>query len=330
MDKASFLDMVEYLKGKQVFIQTHNFPDPDAIGAGFGLAGILQHYGITPLLCYVGQIDRVNTRKMTELCRIGIYSESDLPVEMKEEDPIICVDSQKGGGNIRDLAGNEIAAIDHHPLISGEGYRYLDVRKAGSCATLIAEYYRELGLTPDRLTATAMLYGLKMDTMHFTRGVTPEDIDIFAYLFPLADQEILTELCSNNMEFDDLKAYGSAIETIQVYEKVGFAGIDFPCPDAQIAVVADFILSLDEVDVAVLYASRSDGIKFSVRSETPEVDAGKLVAAALSGIGSGGGHAFMAGGLIPADKVEMLGDYPNDKIRDRFLQVLKERNKIQE
>ncbi len=326
MDKKAFLDMVDYLKGKHVFVQTHNFPDPDAIGAGFGLVGLLKHYGVSAVLCYVGQIDRVNTKKMTELCRITIYPENELPEEMKEEDPVICVDSQKGGGNIRDLPGDEIACIDHHPLIEGENYRYLDVRKVGSCSTLIAEYYSELSIEPDELTATALLYGLKMDTMHFTRGVTAEDIEMFSYLFPYASENILTELSGNNMEFKDLRAYGSAIENIFVYDRIGFAGIPFACPDAQIAVVADFILSLEEVDVAVLYASRPDGIKFSVRSETVAVDAGKLIAGALSGIGSGGGHSFMAGGLIPRENLEGLGELKDQAIRERFLNWLKMKN----
>ena len=35
-----------------------------------------------------------------------------------------------------------------------------------------------------------------------------------------------------------------------------------------------FILSLDVVDVAVVYSINSDGIKFSVRSERADVDAG--------------------------------------------------------
>lgn len=323
MDKKRFMDMVEYLKGKRVYVQTHNFPDPDAIGAGFGLVGILKHFGVSSTLCYVGQIDRVNTRKMMELCKIQIYSENELPVKMQEEDPVICIDSQKGGGNIRDLPGDEIACIDHHPLIEGEEYRYLDVRKTGSCATLIAEYYSELSIEPDELTATALLYGLKMDTMHFTRGVTPEDIEMFAYLFPYASDRILTELSGNNMEFKDLRAYGSAIENIYVYDKIGFAGIPFACPDAQIAVVADFILSLEEVDVAVLYATRPDGIKFSVRSETVTVDAGKLIAGALAGLGSGGGHSFMAGGLIPQENVGSLGGLKDQAIRERFLTWLK-------
>lgn len=327
MNKKEFMDMLEYLRGKQVFVQTHNFPDPDAIGAGFGLVKLLEHFGVPSTLCYVGQIDRVNTRKMTELCQIEIYPEDKLPKEMKEEDPIICIDSQKGGGNIRDLPGDEIACIDHHPLVHGDGYRYMDVRTVGSCSTLIAEYFMELNVTPDEFTATALLYGLKMDTLHFTRGVTKEDIDIFAYLFPYVSDQILTELSGNNMEFKDLRAYGSAIENIIVYKKIGFAGIPFSCPDAQIAVVADFILALEEVDVAVLYADRPDGIKFSVRSEVVSVDAGKLIAGALSGIGSGGGHSFMAGGFIPKEHIKKLGEHKDQAIRERFMQQLKKEKK---
>ena len=328
MDKQKFLEMIEYLKGRKIYIQTHNFPDPDAIGSAYGLAGIFRHYGIESTLCYVGQIDRVNTKKMTELCHIQILSEEEIVETMKTEDPIICVDSQKGGGNIKDLPGDEIACIDHHPLIEGEGYRYLDVRKAGSCATLISEYYQELGITPETTVATAMLYGLKMDTMHFTRGVTEADIRMFSFLFPLASEEILTELTSNTMEFQDLRAYGSAIENIFVYDRVGFAGIPFSCQDAQIAIVSDFILSLEDVDVSVIYASRKDGIKFSVRSETPVVDAGKLAAAALGGIGSGGGHSYMAGGIIFRQNVESLGLDPDTAIRELFFNVLKNQDEL--
>ncbi len=319
MEKEKFMGMVEYLRGKNVFVQTHNFPDPDAIGAGAGLVGLLKHFGIDSTLCYVGQIDRVNTKKMTELCKISLYPEEKLPVEMKSEDPIICVDSQKGGGNILDLPGDEIACIDHHPLVGGEDYIYLDVRQVGSCSTIIAGYYSELGIQPDELTATAMLYGLKMDTMHFTRGVTPYDIDMYAFLYPYASNEILTDLSINSIELDDLKAYGSAIENIYVYDKIGFVGIPFACPDAQIAIIADFILALEEVDVAVIYATRTDGIKFSVRSEIKSVDAGKLVVKAISDIGFGGGHAFMAGGFIPEKNVEQLGERIDEEIRGRFL-----------
>ena len=89
-----------------------------------------------------------------------------------------------------------------------------------------------------------------------------------------------------------------------------------------IAMVADFILSLIEVEIAVIYCEREDGFKFSVRSEKSGIDAGKITAKALEGIGNGGGHPTMAGGRIPAENVHMLGDYKNNVIIERFIKAL--------
>ena len=109
---------------------------------------------------------------------------------------------------------------------------------------------------------------------------------------------------------------------IEVYDKVGISNVPFPCPDALIAILSDFILTLQEVEVAVVFSKREDGIKFSVRSEDPAVHAGHLVRDALHGYGDGGGHAEMAGGMIQKEKECLLGRYPKDTIRDSFLRVL--------
>ena len=89
-----------------------------------------------------------------------------------------------------------------------------------------------------------------------------------------------------------------------------------------VAIVADFILSLIEVEVSVVYCERPDGLKFSVRSERRDVDAGALAAQALEGIGDGGGHAYMAGGKIPAHDVSKLGKFRNNIITERFIKAL--------
>lgn len=121
----------------------------------------------------------------------------------------------------------------------------------------------------------------------------------------------------------DLKAYGAAIESIELYDKVGFSCIPFSCPDALIAILSDFILALIEVEVAVVFSFREDGVKLSVRSEDPEIHAGKLLHDALKSVGNGGGHASMGGGLIQKDRLPELGRYPKDAIRNMFLDVLK-------
>ena len=63
------------------------------------------------------------------------------------------------------------------------------------------------------------------------------------------------------------------------------------------------------------------------KPEIPDLKAGDLVHLALEGIGDGGGHAMMAGGVIFPDKLIELGDKADAVIRRRFLKALKETRK---
>ena len=314
--------LAELCRNKEVYIQTHNFPDPDAIASAFALQKLLRLYDIPATLCYAGRIDKLSTAKMLSLFHIEMHPYDTLRAHMQESDYIICVDSQKNAGNLTDFIGQEVAVIDHHPTFVQADYRYADLRITGACASIVAEYFAEAGLTPDRDTATALLYGIKMDTLQFSRGVTPLDIAMFAFLHPRIDQEKIRNMECNNLEFNDLRAYGAAIEHIKVYGTVGFSHIPFACPDGLIATISDFILSLEEVQVSIIFSRRADGIKFSIRSEIAEVHAGNLVHKALTGLGSGGGHAAMAGGLIPPEKVAFLGEDPENRIIQLFLETL--------
>ncbi|MBO4846000.1 MAG: DHH family phosphoesterase [Lachnospiraceae bacterium] len=319
----TFSKLIDFLKGKKVYVQTHNYPDPDAIGSGFGFQKLLEHFGIDATLCYYGKIDRVNTRKMIEMLDIDIVSKDDIEDHMMEHDPIVCIDSQKYGGNIIDLKGDEVACIDHHPTVEIIDYYYKDIRMVGSCATIIAGYYEQMNIRPSVNVATALLYGLQMDTNGFTRGVTDADIHAFGFLHPFIDQKILSSLEQNLMEFKDLQAYGAAISNIQIFDNIGFAFIPFSCQDALIAITCDFILSLEEVYVAIVYSKRDTGYKFSVRSEenVSDIDCGVMVSEALIDIGTGGGHSFMAGGFVPIENINKLGNNPDEALIQKFMQV---------
>ncbi len=322
--QSGIIDLITICRGHRVFIQTHNIPDPDAIGSAFGLQQLMKHFLIDATICYDGDLDEFSASKMLDVLGIEMFPDQDLVGQMQECDYIICVDSQKNAGNITDLVGNEIAAIDHHPTTSNNvvSYFYKDVRIVGACSSIIAEYYRDLDLLPSPNVATALLYGIKTDTLQFSRGVKDEDIAAFAFLNPLVDEEKLAHLEMNHIDFSDLQSYGAAIKNIQVFEYLGISYIPFPCPDAMVSIVADFILSLVEVDVAVIYCVRPNGMKFSVRSERSSVNAGLLVAKALDNIGRGGGHATMAGGIVSAAGMEKLGHYPYNAITERFIRAL--------
>lgn len=314
--------LVELLKGHKTYIQTHNFPDPDAIASAFGLQCFLRQHGVPTEICYDGRVEKLSTKKMFSVFGIEVLSADEIG-DMTEEDYIVTVDSQKYNANLTDFIGDEVACIDHHPTYQECTYAYRDVRIVGACSTIIAEYFQstDTPITPE--AASALIYGIKMDTADFLRGVTELDTDMFAWLYHHANQELVQEMYKNVMEVADLKAYGAAIDNIHVYDGVGFALIPFDCPDALVAIISDFILSLDVVDVSVIYAIRPDGIKFSVRSEIAEVDAGILVREALKGIGSGGGHKEMAGGFIPKEAAVLLGADRDYQIESRFLNQVK-------
>lgn len=314
-------DFIKSLENSHVYIQTHNFPDPDALGSAYGLSRLLEHFHIASTLCYDGKIDSLSTKRILEIFEIQIQPKANLR-QMTEDSQIILVDSQKDAGNVTDLVGMEIACIDHHPTVVEMEYQYKDVQMVGACSTIIAQYFKALDLTPDCYTATALLYGIKMDTNQFTRGVTAQDIEMYGYLNPLADDGMLRSVSSNNMEFADLSAFDSVFHTIRVFDNVGIAHIPFSCPDAVIAMVSDFILALNEVDFTVVYAKRDTGWKFSVRSEIDEMDAGEIIHEALLGYGSGGGHSCMAGGMIPLDAIPSLGLHPDARIRDLILSTI--------
>ena len=52
------------------------------------------------------------------------------------------------------------------------------------------------------------------------------------------------------------------------------------------------------------------------------LDAGKIVAEALKGIGNGGGHASMAGGFVPCTGSDMDVKLLEAQMKERFLNVI--------
>lgn len=316
-----WLKLVNLLKGHKVYLQTHNFPDPDALASAFGMQVFLRAHGVESTICYAGEVETNSTKKMMDVFHIEAY-EIDEITDMATEDYIVTIDGQKYNSNLTDFPGNEVACIDHHPTMIPCAYEYSDLRICGACASIVTNYFKESQTTLDTNTATALLYGIKMDTDSFNRGVTDFDIEMFSYLHKLADNQTIISLSHNNYEIQDLYAYGEAIRNIKIYDNVGFASISFDCPDALVAMISDFILGLDIVQFAVVYAARNGGYKFSVRNETKHYHAGTVTAKALKEIGDGGGHFAMAGGVVFPDKTYLLGDNHHFEIQQLFMNVL--------
>ena len=314
-------ELLKQINRKHVYIQTHNFPDPDAIASALGIQELLKHNGISSTICYKGKIDRYSTDKLRELMEIELLNVEDLSTILTDEDEVILVDAQKGNSNIVDITGDEIICIDHHPENEKFPYRFKDIRpEVGACATIVAQYFFENNIPMDRRIATTLTYGVRIDTNNLSRGVSKLDIEMLYRMFDECDYEVIHMLENSNLCFDDLMAYSSAISSIEVYDDISLCNTGKDCP--VIANIPDFMLALKEVSFSVVYSRKSDGIKLSVRSEKSMLDAGKIVAEALKGIGNGGGHASMAGGFVPCTGSDMDVKLLEAQMKERFLNVI--------
>ena len=316
-------ELLREIHKEHVYIQTHNFPDPDAIASAYAMQNLLQARGISSTICYKGKIDRYSTEKLQELLRLEFLHIEDLESRLTDEDEVILVDAQKGNSNIINMTGDEIICIDHHPKNDKYLYRFSDIRpEVGACATIMAQYFFENDVPMSRSVATALTYAIRIDTNNLSRGVSKLDFEMAYRMYDLCDYDTIHMLENSNLCFEDLVAYSKAIASIEVYDNISFADAGAGCP--VIANISDFMLALKEVSFSVVYARREGGVQLSVRSEKPSLDAGKIVSKALSGLGSGGGHAEMAGGFVTFAGDEKEEVILLDEIKERFVAVIGE------
>ena len=314
--------LLDVIQNDKVYIQTHNFPDPDAIASAYGLQQLLKNQGIVSTICYKGKIERYNTNHIIQTLGIEMMNVSDLEKELQESDEILLVDAQKLNANVLDIVGEEIICIDHHPIVNQTEYRFSDIRpEMGACATIIASYFFENEIPMDSKTATVLTFGIRSDTQKLSRGVNELDSEMLYRMFPLTDKELIYHLENAELLISDLHAYAKAIDSIKLYGNVSFANAGKNCPEALISCVSDFMLNMVEITFSVVYSKKPDGYKFSVRSEGA-ADAGKIVAEVLKGVGSGGGHNIMAGGFAPFQGTEDEGQIFIQNIEKRFLELL--------
>jgi nanoRNase/pAp phosphatase (c-di-AMP/oligoRNAs hydrolase) len=308
MSQTKLDKLVDILKDApdEVFIQPHNVPDPDAIAASLGMYYLLSRRGIQKLaIVYDQEIEKANSLCMLEMFNVPVVRAADAHT-LGTEDWAVLVDAQKGNANLTDLPTEEVAVIDHHKYMGNMGYRFEDIRpEVGSCSAIIADWFNENKIEPPRHVATALLYGILMDTDNLTRGASELDIDMFYMLYSLSDIDLIVELKGNEISLKDLDLYAEAFKTVEIYDEIAFLRLK-NVNDSLLGAAGDIVVSVAGVNIVIAYAVRDTGVKLSVRSICDKIKAHEMVRYLVEGCGVGGGHDNMAGGYISREKLSGL------------------------
>lgn len=310
-------------------IVAHDNPDPDAIASGVALARLAAAVGCDAEVCYYGSISHQENRAFVNVLNLDVRNVA-ADEELSEFDGIALVDHSRPGVNDQLSPDTEVdIVIDHHPPRAPVDARFVDLRSSvGATSTLLVGYLDRFGLTFDTAVATALLFGIRVDTRSFSREVSQEDFEAAATLLDAADLTTLELIESPNVSAQTLETIASAINhrTIEDGVLLSFVG-ESPDRDA-LAQAADQLLGLDGVTTTFVYGIMGETVYASARASGSRIDIGETLRDAFDQIGSAGGHADMAGAQLDLgvfgvieDRDGSLREVLEASITGRFLEA---------
>lgn len=291
----------------RIVVQIHDNPDADAVGSGYSIYRYFLSRGKDVRLIYGGRnvVSKSNMKLMIEKLGIPLeYAGGDGEnIELDNPELLITVDCQYGQGNVQRFEAQNVAMIDHH----NTGRKSDDMAEIRpnliSCATVCYALLKNEGfeVNEDINIATALYYGLYMDSNRFSEISHPLDRDMVDFL--RYDSLLFKQLKYANFSLAELEIAGVAISNKIYFPEYKLAVVRAePCDPNMLGVIGDFVIQVDSIDICIIYNECFGGYKLSVRSCLTEAEANRYVSYITEGIGNGGGHNSKAGGFISRDR----------------------------
>ena len=301
------MKLSDLLGFREIVIQGHDNPDADAIASGYGAWLYFRLKGKKVRLIYGGSrpIQKSNLTLMVEKLHVPIEH-----VEYLDHEPelLLTVDCQYGERNVQKFAAKNVAVIDHHVLKGGDLPELHEIRSTyGACSTILWDLLKEEGYDPadNEELATALYYGLFMDTGKLQEICHPKDKDMRDELEPRLSHATLTLLQNSNLSQEELKIAGKAMSAVDYHLTGRYAlALAQRCDPNILGVISDALIEVEDVGTCIAYCIMDDGVKLSVRSCERETRANELAAFVTEGIGSGGGHVRKSGGFLSKELLE--------------------------
>lgn len=283
-------------EGDRVAIVLQDDPDPDAMASAMALRTLLGRNKLTTPLFSFKPVTRPENRTMVHLLEIDIE-----PAEtagLDEYDKIAMVDVQPAF--FGDKLTRAHIIIDHHPNYEPSDAPFVDVRtKYGATSTIMTEY---LICADERISerlATALLYGIRSDTLALSRRVTDDDLQAFVTLYPIANYNMLKQIERPELPAEFARILSRALARIEVVDGLAVLNLGKVARDDIIVQVADFCLQFEGVEWVAVAGKLGSDLVVAVRNYGMSGDnAGEAVKNLFGDIGSAGGHRNMAKAVV--------------------------------
>ncbi len=313
--------------GKNLAIIMHDNPDPDCISSALSLKLIAEKLGVNSSLFYGGQVGYSENKALVKLLNLTLLSpESDS--DFSSYDITAFVDHSPWDYTSIAKNINPDIVIDHHISPQYQG-KFMDIREdVGATNTILMEYLQLFEVDVDAKLATALFYGLLVDTSNFRRGMHQQDIEALEILRKKMSLELLSQIERAGVSWklprtrevsESLNVLGDALKNMEFRDDVIFSFIGKVKYRDEISNSADFLLKMEKANIVLAYGIIGDSLCISARSWNEKLHLGKLMREAFHELGRAGGHPLIGGASIPLSNLP--GDFREDIMR-RFLKVI--------
>lgn len=285
-----------FASAERILIMMQDDPDPDAIASALALRALLGRTKAAAPIATFGAITRPENRAMLRILEIDV--EQIEPRAVGEYDMVAMVDAQPSF--FEEGFGAVDLVIDHHPEETPARARLKDIRPTyGATSTILTEYLRAADVKITQRLATALLYGIKADTLDLERGATRADMDAFTFLHGQANHSALRRIERPDLPNAALDVLATGIARRRIVDGVVSAHLGAVGYPELVAQFADLFLQVEGVEWSVVSGIIEDELHISVRNVGYVRAAGDVVRQAFADLGSAGGHRSMAKAVIP-------------------------------
>ena len=299
-------------------IVTKSNPDPDSIASAAALQAIADHLGVESDIVYLGDIGHQENRAFVNLLGIELNLWESVD-DQSSYDTVALVDHSSSP----EIPFDVDVVIDHREADLEIDPAFVDVRPSmSSTSTIMTKYIQEFDLNLSEEVATALLYGIRAETLDFKRDTTPADLTAAAYLYPFANHDTLEQVESPSMSPETLDVLAEAIANRDVQGSHLVSNAGFVRDREALAQAANHLLNLEGVTTTAVFGISEETIFLAARSKDIRMNIGKVLDDAYGEIGEVAGHSTQSSAEIPLGI--FTGIEISDDTRDTLLELTEE------
>jgi nanoRNase/pAp phosphatase (c-di-AMP/oligoRNAs hydrolase) len=305
---------------ENVLLLTQHDPDPDALASGLALRTLLGRNRASAPIGSFGKVTRSENLSMMRLLDIR-YNLID-PQTLNNYAMIAMVDVQPT--YFGDRVPRADIVFDHHPQSSDYESSFKDIRvKYGATSTILSEYLVANGIKLNQRLATALLNGIKTDTLMLGRDVNPADIDAFTYLYPLANHNLIRQMENPSLDSEEVSSFAKALKKQKLIDKVLFVHLGRVKKEDIIPRLADFCLQIAGAEWSVVSGLFQRNLVISMRNVGYVKSAAEIMKKIFTDTRVAGGHRTMAKASIPIKDFKKLFQVTGNKdIGDTIIELI--------